>query len=74
MRYFYIVIIAEENGKYYSFCTRVSESDNLVHNIHQEKTYAANICGSRKRAYEIVEAHNRSFKENGTYLFDELLF
>lgn len=74
MRYYYLVIIAEENEKYYSFCTRVSESDNLVCNIHPGRTYAVNVYGSRKRAYEVVEAHNKSFKENGSYLFAEPLF
>lgn len=60
----------EYNPGYCAFVVRCSENDNLLHKlgcigglIH------ANICPTKKRAEEVAEFWNNSYKANGTYFF-----
>ena len=71
MKYFYIVVQVEENGKYYAYAIKVSESDNLLSKLKIKNIVTANIFRTKKRAEEIVEAWNQMYKENGNYMFDE---
>ena len=74
MKYFYIVVQVEENGKYYAYAIKVSESDNLLSKLKIKNIVTANIFRTKKRAEEIVEAWNQMYKENGNYMFDETFF
>ena len=71
MKYFYIVVQVEENGKYYAYAVKVSESDNLLSKLKIKNIVTANIFRTKKKAEEIVEAWNQMYKENGNYMFDE---
>lgn len=71
MKYFYIAVTVAENGKYYAYAVKVSESDNLLSKLNIKGILHANIYPSKKKAAEVVETWNASYKANGTYLFDE---
>lgn len=71
MKYFYIAVTVAENGKYYAYEVKVSESDNLLSKLNIKGILHANIYPSKKKAAEVVETWNASYKANGTYLFDE---
>lgn len=71
MKYFYIAVQVEEGGKYYAYAVKVSESDNLLSKLNIKGILHANIYPSKKKAAEVVETWNASYKANGTYLFDE---
>ena len=71
MKYFYIAIQVEENGKYYAYAIKVSENDNLLSKLKIKNIVTANICSTKKRAKELVEFWNANHKSNGKYLFDE---
>lgn len=70
MKNYYIAVQIEENGKYYAYVVKVSESINLLSALKIKNIITANICPTRKRAAEIVGEWNRVHKEQERYLFD----
>ena len=50
----YIAVQVTENGKNYAYAVKVAESDNLLSKLEIKGITAANLCGSRKEAEEIV--------------------
>jgi len=55
MKYFYIAVTVAENGKYYAYAVKVSESDNLLSKLNIKGILHANIYPSKKKAAEVVE-------------------
>lgn len=70
----YIAVQVTENGKNYAYAVKVSESDNLLSKLAIKGITAANLCGSRKEAEEVVATWNECFKENGSYMFEEVFY
>lgn len=72
MKNFYYVVTVSENGKNYSYVLKVNASNNLlaVLKCHKNLTYV-HQCETKKKARELVELWNDSYKANGTYMFDE---
>nr|DAF43343.1 MAG TPA: hypothetical protein [Siphoviridae sp. ctEJG5] len=68
----YIAVQVTENGKNYAYAVKVSESDNLLSKLEIKGITAANLCGSRKEAEEVVTDWNEAFKNNGSYMFGEV--
>ena len=68
----YIAVQVAENGKNYAYAVKVSESDNLLSKFAIKGITAANLCGSRKEAEEVVTTWNEAFKNNGSYMFGEV--
>lgn len=69
MKNHYIAIQIRENGKYYAYAIKVSESDNLLSKLDIKDIISANICDTKKRAEELVTFWNDCYKRNGTWLF-----
>ena len=74
MKYYYFAVTIEENGKYYAYAVKANENDNILCKLKIKNIKCANICLTKKRAAEIVEAWNDSYKTNGTYMFDSPSF
>ena len=74
MKYFYIAVTIEENGKYYAYIVKISPSDNVLSKLKIKGVIYANICPTKKQAIETVELWNACYKANGTYLFDNPSF
>lgn len=70
----YIAVQVTENGKNYAYAVKVSESDNLLSKLKIKGITAANLCGSKKEAEEVVATWNECFKENGSYMFGEVFY
>jgi hypothetical protein len=70
----YIVVQVTENEKKYAYAVKVSESDNLLSKLAIKGITAANLCGSRKEAEEVVTIWNESYKLNGSYMFGEVFY
>lgn len=70
MKYFHIAITKEQQGKYYAFMLRVSESDNILYKLAEPGMLHANVYNTRKKCNEVVQTWNDSYKRNGTYLFN----
>ena len=68
----YIAVQVTENEKNYAYVVKVSESDNLLSKLAIKGITAANLCGFRKEAEEVVTAWNECFKNNGSYMFGEV--
>lgn len=70
MKKYYYVVSETENGKNYAFALTINETNNLLSIFSKYKN--ANIihpCISRVKAEEIALEWNKSYKENGTYMF-----
>ena len=76
MKYFYIAIQINDNGKLYAFTMRTSEISNLWAQLSGIRNiYVASVCPTKKDAKYLVNYWNDAFRQNGTYLFsDEPLF
>lgn len=71
MKNHYIAIQIEENGKYYAYAIKATESDNLLSKLAVTNIISANICDTKKRAEELVTFWNDCYKQNGTYIFQQ---
>ena len=66
----FLVCTVKENKKYFAFTVTVSESENLVSVFERYKgLITVNFTETKKRAKEIADLWNESFKKNGTYLY-----
>lgn len=65
MKHYYIAVQRERETGFQAYAIRVSESDNLVAKL--SGYFAANICPTKRRAWEIANAWNNQFIANGTY-------
>ena len=70
MKYFYIVMAINENGKQYAYVLRHNQSNNLIGVTEQKNAEFAYLCQSKKEAERIASAWVESYKKNGTYMFD----
>ena len=74
MKKIYVVIQAEDNGKYYAFADAIRTGENLKPFIERYNANIFHLCESRKQAEELVIQWNATYKANNTYLFDYPLF
>lgn len=73
MKKYYLAITIEKNKKYYSFILTINECDNIISKLNGFKNIKwGNICSTKKQAKLIVENWNYNYKQNGTYLFDNV--
>ena len=70
----FAVISIQENGKNYAYAMKISDQDNLIAKFNIKGITTAIVCGTRKRAKELVSTWNASYRENGTYLYDDPSF
>ena len=71
MKYTWLALQIEENGKFYAYASRVSTAENLVSKLSRKSLVTANICTSKKEAAATVDAWNAAHKANGKYMFSE---
>lgn len=60
----YVFTIQDSEGKFYSFCERIRNNNNLVD--YAKQAYTMNACDSKKEAEETAVAWNEAYKKNGT--------
>lgn len=70
---FYLAITIEPiEGKYYAYVERISDGDDLVWVINRiNHVLHVNIMPTKKKANEVVDCWNNSYRRNGTYLLDD---
>ena len=71
--YYFAIIVCKQEKKY-AHIVKVGAMDNVLNMLDIPGIYAANICPTRKRAFEIVNHWNACFKANNEYLFDSPSF
>lgn len=74
MKYFYIAVEIEENGKRYAYALKVTTCDNLLSKLTIKGIVSATLCDAKWRATELCRVWNEAYKANGTYLFDSPTF
>lgn len=83
---FYIVVVVEQNKNesifsenddvpyepgFYAYTVKCDECSNLLSKLKViGGLKSVNIMPTKKRANEVVDSLNESFKKNGTYLFE----
>lgn len=66
----WLAVIVAESGKNYAYAVPVSGSDNLCAILARVPGLtAANICATKKDAFELVTFWNDCYKANGSYMF-----
>lgn len=71
MKHFWIVITIKENELYYSYMMKISETDNIYAKLKRiDCLKSVYILPTKKRAAEIIERWNATYKANKTYMFD----
>ena len=70
----YLAVTVEENGKYYAYMIKHHNSNNLLSVLKIKGILHVNICDTKKEATKIVQEWNEGYKQNGTYMFDTLIF
>jgi xylose isomerase len=67
MKRIYVVVLKEENEKYYAFADAIRTGENLVEFVRRYNAEIVHLCESRKAAEDLAIIWNRSFKYNNTY-------
>ena len=70
MKYFYIVMAINENGKQYAYIMRHNKCNNLIGTVNQKNAEFALLCSSKKEAEKVANAWVETYKRNKTYMFD----
>ena len=70
MKNYYIAVQIKEDDKFYAYAVKVNTMDNLLSKLEINNIVVANLCDTKKKAEELVNLWNESFKSNKTYLFD----
>ena len=71
MKNFYYAGVETKNGKHFAFIFNAKAGNNLLSIFKQYKNMTiVNACESKKKAEELADFWNESYKANGTYLFD----
>ena len=73
--FYFAVSVSDEKNNRYAYAIKVSEGKNILSVLSNHKNIEyAEICHTKKHAAELVTKWNRDYKNNGTYMFNELLF
>lgn len=70
MKNFYIAGTRKTNlGKYYAVVLKVGDCENIVSRLEAERLLYAHICPTKRKAEELADFWNESYKKNGSYAF-----
>lgn len=67
MKNHYIAISVKHDGKNCASVLKVSDNENLLFSLQIPGITAANICGTKKEAENIVAFWNKCYKKSKTY-------
>lgn len=70
MKYFYLVISINENGKQYAYVLRTPQCNNLKNTLDIKNLEFALLCETKKEAEKIATNWVENYKANKTYMFD----
>lgn len=70
----YFVISIKENGKNYAYVIKTNKNDNILYKINVKNANYVLLADTKKEAYHIADNWNRSYKDNGSYMFDTPAF
>ena len=73
--YFWLAVTAENKDGLYAYAIRVSDCEDVAWKLSSIVNLKhANIMPTKKKAREVVDCWNESYKRNGTYAFSTPLF
>lgn len=68
MKKIFVVIVQEQNGKFFAYADTIKTGENLIPFITRHKTKICHLCESRKEADTLAYEWNNDYKANGTNL------
>lgn len=71
MKNIYFAAVTTKNGKNYAYAIRVPVNTNILNIIKQHNPKILHTCETKKQARDFVTLWNESYKNNGTYMFDD---
>ena len=63
MKYFYIAVTIQENGKYYSYVVKANNQENLLSKLKIKNIVTATIAATEQQAYSFVTVGILSLKK-----------
>lgn len=69
MKYYYLAVQIEENGKFAAYVVRFCEHDNLVCLLSRIKNIKSANLYPKHFAEALCEEWNETFRANNTYLY-----
>ena len=70
MKYFYLAISINENGKKYAYIRRISHQDNIANMFKNTPVEIATIRPTKKDAIRVVNHWNAVYIANNCHLFE----
>ena len=71
----YLLLNVKENGKLYAWAYKTSANNDLLSVLARFKNlHTVNVCRTFTEAKQTAAAWNETYKQNGTYLFDNPSF
>lgn len=71
MNRYYIAVTEQHDNKHIAYVIKATSSDNLLSKLSNPHLIHANAYGTRKKAAEVAEMWNQSYRSNGNYLYAE---
>lgn len=71
MKMIFVVFVVSRNGKHHAFADTIKVGENLASHIGRHKADVCHICESRKQADDLAVEWNKTYKANGTSLWEE---
>ena len=65
----WVAVVNKENDKLYSYAQPLTGNLKSSWVLENPNNIIVHLCDTKKEACNLVEAWNRSYKENGTYMF-----
>ena len=70
MKNIFVVVVTEEDGKYYAIADTIHTGQNIIPIMQRYKdAVIIHLCETRRQADDLAFAWNNDYKRNGTYLF-----
>ena len=71
MNRYYIAVTEKHDNKHIAYVIKATSSDNLLSKLSNPHLIYASAYDTLKKAGEVAEMWNQSYRDNGTYLFAE---
>ena len=71
MKKIFVVIVAEESGKYHAFADAIQAGNNLVPFVERYNAKTVHLCETRKQAETLARYWNNGWKHENKWMFGD---
>ena len=66
---YYAVVMCMKDGKKWAYVCKFMGTCNIAKAFDDPRIVSANICDTQKKAFEIMNAWNEQFQDQGVYAY-----